>query len=91
MSTVTAIQPIDDSAQVDRRRGKQMLQVHLSQSHISAATQPETSRPLRDGPFDPGALLVLGLEFIGGLSCSGRFKGFILGLWSQRDDSYTAL
>src|SRR3954467_6038867 len=47
-------EPVAHTSEVDRGRGRHMLQVGYGQPAVAAAAQPEGAHPLRDRALDPG-------------------------------------
>ena len=50
----TARNQAREALEVDRGRGRHVLQVGLGQPAVAAAAQPEGAHPLRDRALDPG-------------------------------------
>src|SRR4051794_2650001 len=47
-------EPGGEALDIDRGRGRHVLEVGLGEAAIAAAAQPERAHALRDGPLDPG-------------------------------------
>jgi hypothetical protein len=58
-------QPIADPQNVDRRCGRDVLQVGLGLPDVTRAPQPASPHPLRDRPLDPRPPALLPLKLLG--------------------------
>src|SRR5512135_103242 len=72
-------EPGGEAVQIDRGRGRHVLQVGLSQAAVAAAAQPEGAHALRDRALDPGPPSVEVPALRGAQPLARRPEGLVLG------------
>src|SRR4030095_5046671 len=81
------VEPRHDPIHIDRRSGRDVLQVRFLEPPVPGVSQPEASDALREGPFDPGASLIALLSLLTAIPCLGRAQRLVLGLGREAHSS----
>ena len=72
-------EPGGEAVEIDRGRGRHVLQAGPGQPAIAAAAEPEGAHPLREGALDPGPPGVAAPPFLGAEPCAARLERLVLG------------
>src|SRR3954454_9868113 len=76
-------EPVAQAAEIDRGRGRHVLQVGPGQSAVARPAQPEGADALRDGALDAGPPGVEEAALLGRELPSRRLERLVLGPWRQ--------
>jgi hypothetical protein len=83
------VEPGDNPLHIDGGCRGHMLQVRFRQAPIPRPAQPKRAHPLREGPFDAGALRILRLALRTGMPGPGGGHGLRLSAWRKPQPAAT--
>jgi hypothetical protein len=82
-----AIEPGNETDEIDRRSNAKMLQMGFRHSQIPRTTQIKGTHSLRDGRLYPGTPSIPLLEGFSALDLPGDLECYMLRLWPDRQGS----